>query len=1088
MAMNFTVWKVDAVRRCLDSFKINLHDMVTTMDNLILGVSSIYSFTPIVLNTENSRQKTKCDLDVHPLIVDMLEELDKVSDRFVGPATRKRLVPLLRDDLSAGALADLLVEKTEVSAIEFHSALNGVFAQLNDAHTTYTFNTMVLQSLPIEFSVASKEDGTLQVLVAPAVALSTTLGLGGMQSRTLNVSARVEEVSLINGDEPLRFLQKLANRRGTYLDPGQRLNSLLFEAPFLPELRDGFTCIVAVNCDLVPPGESAVELTLASGQRVVVEWVIFTLLKVFPAVFTQRSETYSFLEQQSYRKTTWRHARIEECKTISDCDISKLGTMIGPSDTQSHAAYAYRRVLGKYVPEEVLAEAALAVPERLAASTAAEDAGPLPPSRRLGLLRVAAKLAMKTTLRLAAKGMRRMVGKRSSAAAVDPAVREVQKYIYSLAENTTGDSDGDAQEVVYGHAAEDEKEDHEGSHEAESDADQAAEKLEVEVRTCLEGNGTGNSSDVEVVFVAADHNGEEWVTVFRVGDMAVFKLRSMGDQPVMYYIYQAMQAWAELVHYARQNGIKRLLLDIISNGGGLVALSDLLQSLILKDPDPRSLCNHYDKRINSYWRSWVLSYGQGIDQSIREQMRFFGAYAEGKSVEAVRMYAKYQAIYLRGLMDTSNKLLGNAFGCNATDVECCGDGRSAEDCSGSFIVDLEKLDGWIIRIAATTTKKEVLEIMQEALPPHNFIPKALFGGVKESLATNSSLNTTETSGWFPFTGDEILQPDTLEPFPHMTGILNGVQQFWGGMFANFSKRGVFQSCPSLMASWENMDALAQAGLPNLTEYLDHPFTDLALVTDGLAGSAASALPSRLQASPYVSAFSYGGHGGAKPMDTSGFAGGNVLDYEEWWPRVALAAELGMWLLPHKPWEELSRSMNVSRDEIGTPAVVYPHPMPLKRATARFNFNMMYIKEFAVEGDQTMLPRQFYRIPAHRQYDWWPKWLSWTCGNPAALLALYRRIQAEDWFEVRRTPQYLGRGWSSACVPDPSERECCSPTSPPPLLGLSARALDWSLPAVASLSGLVALGALSHCCRSRSNPGREVDLYDDVAVTSASDVA
>merc|ERR1712232_1327770 len=133
----------------------------------------------------------------------------------------------------------------------------------------------------------------------------------------------------------------------------------------------------------------------------------------------------------------------------------------------------------------------------------------------------------------------------------------------------------------------------------------------------------------------------------------------------------------------------------------------------------------------------------------------------------------------------------------------------------------------------------------------------------------------------------------------------------------------------------------------------------------------------------------------------------------------------MWLLPNKPWEQLSLSLDLSHEEDGRPRVLYPHPMPLKRANARFNFNMMYIKEFGVEGDSTMLPRQFYRLPAHKQYSHWPKLLSSSCANPVELLSLYRQIRSEDWFQLRRHPQFLGQGWSQECIPNEAQRECCT---------------------------------------------------------------
>jgi len=254
-----------------------------------------------------------------------------------------------------------------------------------------------------------------------------------------------------------------------------------------------------------------------------------------------------------------------------------------------------------------------------------------------------------------------------------------------------------------------------------------------------------------------------------------------------------------------------------------------------------------------------------------------------------------------------------------------------------------------------------------------------------------------------------------------------VKQQWGGSEASYSQKGIFYSCPKVVASRMNMEALKQMGLPDLSDDRDHPFTDVALVTDGLAGSAASALPSRLMVSKFVTAFSYGGRGEGEAMDTSGFAGGNILDYHQWWPRVAVAAELGMWLAPESAWEEMSLKDkdSITRSDGGKKFVLYPSAMPISGASARFNFNMMYVKEFAVKNDETLLPRQFYRLPAHKQYSQWPKGLSWSCGNPIQLLGLYKQIQSEDWFALRKTPQFLNKGWSEKCVPAESQRDCCT---------------------------------------------------------------
>ena len=53
---------------------------------------------------------------------------------------------------------------------------------------------------------------------------------------------------------------------------------------------------------------------------------------------------------------------------------------------------------------------------------------------------------------------------------------------------------------------------------------------------------------------------------------------------------QVFEAFKVMVVYAREKGITRLLLDVISNGGGYVDLSDLIRSLFVKNYDPQSHC------------------------------------------------------------------------------------------------------------------------------------------------------------------------------------------------------------------------------------------------------------------------------------------------------------------------------------------------------------------------------------------------------------------------------------------------------------------------------------------------------------------
>jgi len=235
----------------------------------------------------------------------------------------------------------------------------------------------------------------------------------------------------------------------------------------------------------------------------------------------------------------------------------------------------------------------------------------------------------------------------------------------------------------------------------------------------------------------------------------------------------------------------------------------------------------------------------------------------------------------------------------------------------------------------------------------------------------------------------------------------------------------------------------------------------------MGGSAASQLHSRLMANGTVTVFTYGGRGDPEGIDSSGFCGGNVLEYAAWWKSTAVAAELGMWLVPNSSWEAYSRQINAtdpSQQPFYQP--FYPYAMPIGSVSDRFNFNMMYVKEFSTN---TSLPRQFYRLPAHKHFSLWPKRLDTTClpkatpipspipnplgqfTSPATIrvpgvdtgadilkqeleynngmLQMYELVLAENWLKVRQKPQFLN-SVSDACVTTPSPTPSPTPTPTP----------------------------------------------------------
>jgi len=984
-------WRAEDVLTCLLSFNMNLHDMSVTLENLMFGETSIYAFSPIVRNSLASKQENKCGLGVHDLKVDLTQELQEIYNEYVGTAAEKLGLGNLNASTTASELRDRLLQDTDVPALEFHGRLRDLFARLQDAHTTYTLSSLVLQVLPVEFSLARKDDGSVSVLAAGAPKVFGALNLEEGQQKLLSPVPR--ELKQIDGRPPLLFLQELADKAGTYHDAGQRLNALLLQENQLHKLTnghlgDGILRVVGAEQSLLSAGKTKVELTFTDGSSFV-DWIIAMNPAIVAGSLSTKDPFYASFQKLEADRDQWRQDRAAECSKIPGCPHDEV---VSDASRRFHAVGAYRRLVGD-LPDELMKDAARLIANQVAVAPAAN-----PGLHVLDvLLQPRPMLPLSMATAAADHGMRVLRGTDSAAAVTDSTASSVEAPKKSTLKDVKGS-----------------------------------------VEACI--NRAGHGKDVKVVYVGGD---EEFATVLAVGDMMVYKLQSMGTK--VEDMLTALIAYQELVKYARDHNIKRVLIDLVSNGGGLVILSDVLQSLFLKNYDPKELCNLYDKRVDEYWREWVVSFGQGLDHSIQQHVAELEKQAKSTKLDVARWYAKWQLKYLYGLVIASNDILGRAFRCDLMPPGAC---------NGQVIVDAERILSWTRKVEEAQDVESIIAIVREALPKHPFVPTSLYGNAPGSAA----------KGWFPFTGEEILNIETLEPFQDMTGITEPIEQFWGGVKANFSKRGVFASCPQAVAAPQNILMLALQGLvpSNLGDYKDHPFEDVAVVTDGLAGSAGSAFPSRLIVSGYVTAFTYGGNGDGL-MDTSAFAGGNVLEYATWWPRTALAAELGMWLLPESPWEKYALSINATHKHGDYVTPAYPYPMPSQGAAARFNFNIMYMKELGVgpAGAQTMLPRQFYRMPAHKHLMVWPKHIQETCGNPKAQVELYQAIGKENWCEVRMHPEKLGKGWDQACVPDAKKCKCCPATDNPDAKKLSLM-LTVTLVLLCAC-GCTCLGCTSYCC-------------------------
>eukprot|EP00927_Polykrikos_kofoidii_P059205 TRINITY_DN5429_c0_g1_i1.p1 TRINITY_DN5429_c0_g1~~TRINITY_DN5429_c0_g1_i1.p1 ORF type:complete len:1075 (-),score=183.40 TRINITY_DN5429_c0_g1_i1:105-3272(-) len=928
-------YKVADARDCVNGFRINLHDMLITLENMYFGHSTIYSFTDIARNSTSSVESNKCGLKVHNVTVDVKAGLHEIHTDLVQPELRKQglddSAPAL-GELTASELYARLSAPSDVAAFSFHSRLRSLLSTLQDAHTLYTFNTAIFQVLPVKFSAepCTKDgDAKFQVRAAPA---NRAVDLFNLHGRTQVLSSGTDKVvQSIDGKDPVEYLQRIGDGVGNVHDKGQRFNAVL-----LSELIggcDGICGVLGANMDMVEAGHESPEFCFADGSCQIVDWVLSYESTTVDAIFAEKDKDYMTLQGMESEKAKWEQERALACAAIPACAKQFPPSEQAPRFSMS-ATRAYRRGLGSRIPNRVLQDAALLFAQATAASSVASGI-----AERV-LKEPPAKIELRTH-------------------------SDAGTFSHAKAKAPT--------EFCYGGQPQ-------GSH---------------VVQTCC--------------YKGLYQGFQEFVTASILGDMAVFKLTSMGSDTSSFGA--AAHAWAKLSARSQLAGVKRVLIDLVGNGGGLVALSDFLQSLFLKEYEPKNLCSFYNKRIAPYWKEWIDSFGQGLDASVKQHLESLRQLATNQTVDVVQWYAKFQFRYLKGILRASNSILGEAFQCQFRQGQC----------KGVVTIDLSIVDELIARTNAATSVEDVVDIAEQELPKRAFVPTILLG-ISEADAA---------SGWFPFKGLDVLDPATLKPYPNMSGAREPEVQQWGGVESHYSKRGFLSACS--VASDEGLKELVRSGFliqataDEVKAARDHPWEQIAFVTDGNAGSAGSSFPSKLMASGYGTAFTYGGRQDADGMDTSAFAGGSVTEYAQWWPQVAAAAELGMWLLPNSSWERYSRSVHSTMfSDVDSP--LYPYPMPLQAASSRFNFNIMYLREVS---DATSLPRQYYRMPAHKHYEQWPEKLHRTCDNTDGLLRLYRAINEEDWWALRQAPEYLHNGWGGACLPNATQKclppGCSSPT-------------------------------------------------------------
>jgi hypothetical protein len=410
------------------------------------------------------------------------------------------------------------------------------------------------------------------------------------------------------------------------------------------------------------------------------------------------------------------------------------------------------------------------------------------------------------------------------------------------------------------------------------------------------------------VIYSGELYGREVATVLATDRIVILKLADLRHHDTVLDIVKIMfKAFAELLHYSRSKGIKRLLIDVISSYGGHHLVGDLLQGLVLRKWHAEQRCSKYDRRITEYWKEWARALGSSPSQ-------------------------------------TQSQLMACIWG---------------------------------------TSKHR---------------PKP-----------------------FPLTWKWITDPGTLEQFLGRILFEKAEHYFWGGRETSHSKRDFREACRNvgILLSQENLwdvisDRKDDALMP---EHLDHAFEDIAVVTDGLAVDASGMLVSNLLVSGYATVFTFGGDGTDQGFDISGSIGDPAEAYDSWMRKSMLSAELGN-ALTNGSFLDLREAYRGQHADNKIPHI------PLASVSARFAVDNVYLPELSEDA----LPRNFYRLPAHKNYhDWSYRYLDTTCGNPQRLSDLYARIEREDWCSIRLNPRHADNGVSRVCMP--KDRNSCSQEKP-----------------------------------------------------------
>ena len=260
------------------------------------------------------------------------------------------------------------------------------------------------------------------------------------------------------------------------------------------------------------------------------------------------------------------------------------------------------------------------------------------------------------------------------------------------------------------------------------------------------------------------------------------------------------------------------------------------------------------------------------------------------------------------------------------------------------------------------------------------VPEPIFRKVLQNLLTRNNRIAGKTlSGIIQsLPNTEIF--DDIEPWQLLAGQRT---RNWGGREANYSALHTL-SCDTFTNILRLRAVLWHPYLANFSTL----WSEIGLITDGMCGSACAAFTTAMLFSGNVTVFSYGGLPG-EPMDTSSFCGGNVESWDNIWSNFAKT-------------QAVVRFLRMNSTTPDPPALdlplAYNFPGGVHSEHVRFNFHQLFFRHLGPDA----LPREWYNLPAHRQ---WPVWPGDIHANPDQLELIYNLTLATNWTEVRLAPQF-----------------------------------------------------------------------------------